>query len=265
MPVHDGPGPKARSVAFTVRASAAPRTNEWIRGATNLATRIWGRARAGLRLGLSRVADRALLTDVRSRAAVGAVELERARLSQDLHDDSLKALARVIHQLEARNDTVDECQILRDVAANLRDIATELHPPALADLGVVPAIESIGSGDQSVVVTSSVRQAGYERGDRPPKDVEVVVFRIVQEAVANAIAHSGCRRVRIEGYVRPGDVTVDVIDDGRGLKSGQINAAQRSGHIGVASMRRRAAIIDAELTFRSSIGLGTTVSLRWRA
>lgn len=228
-------------------------------------TRLPGQVRDGLRLWLSRAADRAWLTDVRSRAAVSAVELERARLSQDLHDDSLQALARVIHQLEARHDTVDECQILRRVATNLRDIATELHPPALADLGVVPAIQSIGSSDQSVVVTSSVLHAGYERGDRPPQEVEVVVFRIVQEAVANAVAHSGCRVVRIEGHVRPGDVTVNVIDDGRGLSAGQINAAQRSGHIGVASMRRRAAIIDADLTFRSSTGLGTTVSLRWRA
>lgn len=263
--MHDGRGPKARSMAFTVRAAAALPTNELSHWARNLVMRVSGQVRVDLRLGLSRVADRAWLTDVRSRAAVSAVEQERARLSQDLHDDSLQALARVIHRLEARSDTVDECQILRNVAANLRDIATELHPPALADLGVVPAIESIGTGDQSVVVTSSVLQAGYERAARPPQEVEVVVFRIVQEAVANAVAHSGCRMVRIEGHVRHGDVAVDVIDDGRGLSSGQINAAQRSGHIGVASMRRRAAIINADLTFRSSTGSGTTVSLRWRA
>lgn len=261
----EGRGADVRSAAFSVRAVGARPAGMWPRGARSLVTRLSGRIRVGFRVGLSRAADRALLTDVRSRAAVRAVELERARLSQDLHDDSLRALARVIHQLEARDDTVDECQVLRTVAANLRDIATGLYPPALDDLGVVAAIESIRRGDPSVVVTSSLRQAGYARGDRPPQEVEVVVFRIVQEAVANAIAHSGCRVVRIEGHIRPGDVSVDVIDDGRGLNSGQVNAALRSGHIGVASMRRRAAIIHAHLTFRSTTGSGTTVSLRWRA
>ena len=261
----DGRGPGFPPVSFAVRAAAVgPKTARRL-GFIGLVTTFSSLARTGLHRRLAWVADRALLTGVRSRAAGRAVELERVRMSQDLHDDSLQALARVIHRLEVRDDTADECQALRAVAANLRDIATELRPPALDDLGVVPAIESIRHGDSSVVVTSSVRQAGYEPGDRPPPEVEVVVFRIVQEAVANAIEHSGCRAVRIEGHVRRRDVIVNVVDDGGGLDAEMVNAARLSGRIGVSTMRRRAATIDAKLTIRSATGSGTTVCLRWRA
>lgn len=76
----EGRGADVRSAAFSVRAGAARLTGVWRRGARGLVTRLSGRARVNLRVGLSRVADRALLTDVRSRAAVRAVELETVRV-----------------------------------------------------------------------------------------------------------------------------------------------------------------------------------------
>ena len=218
-----------------------------------------------LRAGIGRVLDRALLAEVRERAAAQAAEAERARLSRELHDDPLQALAGVIHRLEAQPNTEPEQATLRSVAARLRDVATELHPPVLDDLGLVPAIESLRPSDPAVELLVSVAQHGYDRGGRPPADIEVAVFRIVQEAVTNAVSHARSAQVRVSGEVGPDAISIDVSDDGQGMDVREIELAMRDGHMGVASMRRRAEAIDARLSHHSSPGRGTTVRLRWPA
>jgi two-component system NarL family sensor kinase len=171
----------------------------------------------------------------------------------------------VIHRLERAPNTEAERAALRTVAAHLRDVATELHPPVLDDLGLIAAIEALRPSDSSVDINISVAGSGYQRAQRPPPEVEIATYRIVQEAIANAIAHSGCRCIRVTGTVGRDEVVIDVADDGRGVSGRDIEAAMRAGHIGVASMRRRADAIDARMTHRSVAGTGTTVSLRWQA
>lgn len=217
------------------------------------------------RTGIGRLIDRMLLAEVRERAALQAAEGERARLSRELHDDPLQALAGVIHRLEGAPDTEAEQAALRSIAAHLRDVATELHPPVLDDLGLVPAIEALRPNDSDIQIDIMVTDSGYGRSKRPPPDVEIATYRIVQEALANAIAHSGASRIRVGGEVGPDRVALEISDDGRGLSGREIEAAMRAGHIGVASMRRRADAIDAQLAHRSAAGSGTTVSLDWQA
>jgi signal transduction histidine kinase len=218
-----------------------------------------------LRAGIARVLDRALLAEVRERASAQAAEAERARLSRELHDDPLQALAGVIHRLEAQPNTQAEQATLRSVASRLRDVATELHPPVLDDLGLVPAIESLQPSDGTVELVVSVAQHGYDRGSRPPSDIEGAVFRIVQQAVINAVSHAGSAQVRVSGQVGPDAISIEISDDGRGLDEREVELAMRDGHMGIASMRRRAEAIDAHLSHHSSPGQGTTVKLRWPA
>jgi len=209
--------------------------------------------------------DDVLFADMRERAAVHGADAERARLSRDLHDDPLQALAGVIHRLEHQPQTTMERETLRTVAAQLRNIATELHPPVLDDLGLVPAIEGLRPFDSPIDIDISLSNDGYHRPQRPPAEIEIVVYRIVAEAVANALAHSGGRTIRIQGQVRRDSVVIDVTDDGRGVSDREIEAAMRGGHMGVASMRRRADAIDARLTLTGTPSHGTTLSLRWSA
>lgn len=218
-----------------------------------------------LRTGTARLIDRVLLAEVRERAALQAAEEERARLSRDLHDDPLQALAGVIHSLERQPDTETDRATLRTVASHLRDVATELHPPVLDDLGLVPAIEALPLMDPEVEIRLSVSHHGYERANRPPANVEIALYRIVQEAITNAVSHAKCRIVTVEGEVRRDRVVLEVADDGRGMKASEIETAMRAGHIGVASMRRRADAIDARLTHRTEPGHGTRVCVRWQA
>lgn len=217
------------------------------------------------RTGTSRLFDRVLLAEVRERAALQAAEEERARLSRDLHDDPLQSLAGVIHRLERQPDTEEDRATLRTVASHLREVATELHPPVLDDLGLVPAIEALPPPDNGLELRVSVSYQGYERANRPPAAVEIALYRIVQEAIANAVAHSGGREIRVEGDVGRDSVRLEIADDGRGIAGNEIETAMRGGHIGVASMRRRADAIDARLSHRSATGAGTTVTVRWQA
>ena len=247
--------------AAIVAANALPLPVQFVMAAAGIAVLAY----LGVRSRVAAMIDRVLLADVRERAAVRGADEERARVSRDLHDDPLQALAGVIHRLERQPDTAAEREALRLVAAQLRDIATELHPPVLDDLGLVSAIEGLRPTDTALAFDISLSNGGYERTERPPAYIEVVLYRIVAEAVANAIAHSGCRTIRIEGRVRPDHVAIDVIDDGRGVTDREIETAMRGGHIGVASMRRRADAIDARLTLRGTPGSGTTVSVRWQA
>lgn len=248
--------------AAVVAANALPLPVQFVMAGAGIAVLAY----LGVRSRVAAMIDRVLLADVRERAAVRGADQERARVSRDLHDDPLQALAGVIHRLERQPDTAGEREVLRTVAAQLRDIATELHPPVLDDLGLVSAIEGLRpTTDTPIVVDISLTNRGYERTERPPADIEVVLYRIVAEAVANAIAHSGCRTIRIEGKVWSAEVAIDVVDDGRGVTDREIETAMRGGHIGVASMRRRADAIDARLTLRGTPGGGTTVSVRWQA
>ena len=210
--------------------------------------------------------DRVLLAELREREAIRATEEERARVSREIHDDPLQEIAGVIRGLEGADpDPAAATASLREVAARLRAVATDLHPPVLDDLGLAPAIE--GSARQVTGLTVEVavtNRAGYGRGQRPPAATELAAFRIVQEAIANAVQHSDASRIRVSGEVTPDAIDLMVADDGRGLDDGEVEAALRAGHMGIASMRRRAASTGGELLIERADGGGAVVAFRWR-
>ena len=213
--------------------------------------------------------DRLLFGDVRERASLAAVEEERTRLAADIHDVPLQELAGIIHRLEARGAT-EEVEVLRGVAAQLRAVTTELRPPVLDDLGLGPALSFLADhanagGSSPLVVRSIIDRTGIEQHRRLPPDVEVAVFRIVQEAIANAREHSGATTVRLEGEIAPDLVALAVIDDGIGIAPGARRSARERGRLGLASMAARAAAINAALAVDAEQPAGTRISLLWRS
>lgn len=211
--------------------------------------------------------DRVFLGDMRERASLEAIESERSRLARDLHDEPLQQLAGVIKRLEARPETAEETGLLRSVADQLRGVATELHPPVLDDLGLVPSIEFLAArGPEDVHVSVAITSEGdYTSAARPPANVELAVFRIVQEAVANAVEHAECSEIVIDGSVSADHIDLRVADDGVGLTDREMSRAMRDGRLGLASMRRRAEAIDADLEIQGRPGKGTTLKVRWSA
>jgi signal transduction histidine kinase len=218
----------------------------------------------GLRAVVRRGIDRLIFAEQRERTSIESAESERARLSRALHDDPLQALAGVILSLERQPNTAAERETLRTLAGQLRNIATSLHPPVLDDLGLVPAIESMFAEAGPVPIELDLdNRTGYRPSERAPFEVELATYRIVQEAATNALRHSGCHRIVVRGQVSPDAVSIDVVDDGRGFGERDAEIALRGGHIGLASMRRRAEAIDADLVHVEGQEAGTTVRLRW--
>jgi signal transduction histidine kinase len=218
------------------------------------------------RLAARRVED-VLFADVRAHVALEASEAERARLARELHDVPLQHLSSVIRHLEAVPDAADQTQQLREIAAQLRETTTGLRPPVLDDLGLAAALEFLAtdstSSDLSVVTEVSERSASGALA-RPPSDVEMGVFRIAEEAVNNAVRHSAARTITIRGEVAADSIQIVVRDDGSGLTIGREREAVKAGRLGMASMRRRAEAIDADLTIDRN-GPGTSVAVRWQA
>jgi signal transduction histidine kinase len=210
--------------------------------------------------------EHALLADVRAHVALEASEAERARLARELHDVPLQHLTSVIRRLESKPDAAEETEGLRVIAAQLREAATNLRPPVLDDLGLGAALEFLASEStsQAVLVYSDIAdESGPHPMSRPPTDVELAMFRVAQEAVTNAVQHAKAHTVRIEGHVASDAVDIIVRDDGRGFTEDRALDAVRAGRLGLASMRRRAEAVDADLTIERA-ALGTAVAVRWR-
>ncbi len=223
---------------------------------------------AGTRKRVAVLLDRVLLAELREREAIRATEEERARVSREIHDDPLQEIVGVIRTLEDGDpDNAAARESLRHVAARLRGVATELHPPVLDDLGLAPALEASARQvtEPPVGFAVSNRAGGYGRPDRPPSDVELAVYRIVQEALANAVRHARANGITLTGEVAAARIDISVVDDGVGLDDDRIDAALRDGRMGVASMRRRAEAIGARLEIRPADPNGTRVRIRWQA
>jgi signal transduction histidine kinase len=196
---------------------------------------------------------------------VTAREEERRRLRRDLHDGLGPALAGISMRLEAAAELVQDdpaaARALLDElrletagsVADIRRVVYELRPPQLDELGLAGAIEEhaarVAPGTPRIHVDARLGAGAL------PAAVEVAAFRIVQEALVNAIRHSGARNcsVRLE---RDRELEVVVRDDGAGIPDGH------PAGVGLGSMRERAAELGGTCTFEPARGGGTIVRAR---
>lgn len=205
----------------------------------------------------------ALLADVRAQAAADGAEAERARLARELHDVPLQEVIAAIRQLEIVPGTEVVSDNLRALAGHLRNVAIDLRPPVLDDLGLPAALQELAEDSSSSGLSVEARLTDtttFDHDSRPPADIELAMYRIAAEAVNNSVRHAGASSIRIEGDIAPDLVKLTVADDGHGLPGDA--STRKSKHIGLSAMRRRAQAVDADLTIRSS-STGTEVRVEW--
>ena len=209
------------------------------------------------------VATARTVEEQRLRDAMQAAEAERRRWARELHDDTLQGLGGLRMLLSAAGRTQDPERLRAAVAEavgrieeeihGLRGLIRELRPAALDELGVAAAIEGLAA--RTTERTGIAVAAEVELGpDRHAPELETAIYRIVQEAVTNAVRHAGARRVEISVREADGALHARITDDGRGFDP----VAPRNG-FGLTGIRERVALVHGELEIASSAD-GTTVT-----
>jgi signal transduction histidine kinase len=228
-----------------------------------LAVVVYSRSRRAV----MQVFDQLFMAPVRERASIAAAEDEKARLARHIHDEPLQVLAGVIRRLEVQPATPEDLDALRETADHLRDVATELNPPVLEDLGLGPALAHLAeqmNTRNSIPVTLELKDAtDYALDSRLPREVEVTLYRIVQEALNNAETHSAAGGIRIAADLSRARAEIEVLDDGGGISDARVRQAQSGGHFGVSGMRHRADHIGARLHMGEARPRGTRVAVSW--
>jgi two-component system sensor histidine kinase UhpB len=200
-----------------------------------------------------------------SSAALAAQEEERARVARDLHDEVNQSLTGLLLRLEATREKAppelaaelaETRKLANQAMQELLALARQLRPTALDDLGLKAALSSH--------VTDLGRQSGIEtnfetEGDiaSVPQDVQIVAYRVAQEALSNAIRHSGATHVQVRLARDNGAFELDVGDDGQGF-----TFDEASSGLGLPGMRERALLVNGDLQVTSRVDSGTSVRLR---
>jgi signal transduction histidine kinase len=199
------------------------------------------------------------------RRVVEAQELERRRLSRELHDETgqaltsillgLKSLEETVETEEARSATVALRELVVATLQDVRRLALELRPSALDDFGLAAALEHLTSsfGEQTGIAVDFGAALG---DDRLPGEVETAIYRIVQESLTNVVKHAHARRVSISLTRMQSSVKAVVEDDGLGFDPEHVDG----GGFGLVGMRERLALLGGRLRVESRAGAGTTVA-----
>ena len=200
-------------------------------------------------------------------AALRAQEQERARVARDLHDEVNQSLTGLLLRLEAvREGAPAELEpeldatkaVANQAMLELLSLARQLRPTALDDLGLAAAI----AGQVEQIAAASFVAELDAQGDFSDLDdnVQLVVYRVAQEALSNATRHSEATRIGVALRRTDSGVELEVADDGPGFAFDQSEQG-----LGIAGMRERALLVGGELTIESRPGQGTTVRLSIRA
>jgi signal transduction histidine kinase len=247
-------------------------------------THLWVRARGEAhRDSLGRIAGlRGTVQDIteRKRAEealsgmngrlIEAQEAERARIARDLHDDIGQRLALLAMALEQMRrllpDSADEAlgcldalqkqsaEIITDVQA----LSHELHPPRLLHLGVVAAMRGFCgelSAQKDVVIDFRFENVP----GNVPAEVSLCLFRVLQEALHNAVRHSGVQHFDACLHGTADAIHLTIRDEGAGF---DVEAASRGVGLGLTSMKERLKLVGGDLFIESQATGGTTVLAR---
>ena len=202
-------------------------------------------------------------------ASATAREQEKGRIARELHDELAQSLAMLGMDLDWLRENLggDEVyatkiaamrKLLAGTVAATRRIAAEMRPLVLDDLGLVAAAEWLVEKFReryAIACSIAIVPPQFELAD----PYATAVFRIMQEALANAARHAGASRVDVAMTFRDGEIRVEVRDDGRGFDARHPRKATSFGLVG---LRERVHLVHGELRIDSAPGRGTCIDVR---
>jgi signal transduction histidine kinase len=224
------------------------------------------RRTAELEAANAELAARGAQLELLSRRLVEVQEAERAALSRDLHDtaaQALTALSMRLARLEKRPvaperlaEELAEVRSLADtIMLDLRRLSVNLRPGSLDRYGLVAAVQQYIEILRRQGLDVTLDAGGLEEA-RLPAEVETAVYRIIQEALANVVRHSGATAARVALRRENGALTAEVIDNGVGFDLAQ---ALARGRLGLLGMRERAELLGGKLEVAGAPGAGAAV------
>jgi two-component system, NarL family, sensor histidine kinase UhpB len=201
-------------------------------------------------------------------------EEERQRISHELHDGTLQDLVGLAQRVElcrnelerdpqAARQRLEELQrLLGQTLDDVRRISNGLRPPVLEDLGLSIALDALCKDLQQDKPALRCEYTVTGQAQRLNPDLELAVYRVVQEALANIRKHA--RRatyVQVELAFGDTDVRATVKNDGAAFINRDVRASLRSGHLGLAGMYERARLFGGTLDITSDANEDTVVTL----
>ena len=207
-----------------------------------------------------------------AKRALQIQEQERRSLALELHDQIGQELASLVLSLtrcertmataglpDVRSAVQDSIEIARAAYGDVHSLALDLRPAMLDRLGLIPTLQWFArqqtkhSGCEILVEADAFP-------DVLPSDILIAAFRIVQEAVSNAVRHADPHRIQIGARYRPGCIELQIRDDGVGFDpSVAITHQDAHAGLGLIGIRQRAADVGGHVSIRSQPGSGTEI------
>ncbi|MCC7126725.1 MAG: sensor histidine kinase [Acidobacteria bacterium] len=198
-----------------------------------------------------RLAARSAELEQLTRLMLRVQEDERRRIAQELHDEAGQVLTAVKIELEL-DGRKEAGALVGRALSQVRDLSNLLRPSVLDDLGLVAALRALVD-DFAARTRIEVRLDIDGVGRRLPPDVDVVIYRVVQEALTNVARHANASEARVRVTVGAGKMQVTVEDNGQGA------TAHATPHMGWLGMRERVTAVGGQLSIGPADGQGLRV------
>lgn len=211
-----------------------------------------------------------------SRRIVEVQENERRRLARELHDEVGQKLSALGINLGIIRDQLpadagqqivvrmaDSIDMVESIGGAIRNVMSELRPTVLEDYGLVAAIRSVA--ERATRLSGiSIEVNGVEPRSKLPIGVEMAMFRVIQEALNNAVKHAQAKRVQVAVTNKNHRVRLVVEDDGIGFTPSAVASGTDTGGWGLLIMRERAEAVGANFSLESQKGSGTRITVEYR-
>jgi signal transduction histidine kinase len=204
------------------------------------------------------------------RQVTDAQEDERRRIARELHDETAQGLvdlARRIDDLATSDRGIPDSAVMRleqlhqrtdGLLRDLRRLTKDLRPSVLDDLGLLPALEGLIAESEGSGIKSVLEISGNPR--RLPREVELALFRIIQESLNNVRRHAKASHVVTAVEFDDDRVILAVCDNGQGfVMPARISDLALLGRFGFVGMHERTQLLRGVLMVQSEVGRGTTV------
>src|SRR4029077_16699319 len=200
-----------------------------------------------------------------TRKLIESQEQERARIGRELHDDINQRLAMLSVEAERLLETPSEIENrvqefrkrISEISTDVQGLSNDLLSSKLEYIGVVAGIKSwckeFGERQRVEIDFSNDVHSAL------PFEIGLSLFRVLQEALHNAIKHSGVKRIEVQLREESGEIHLTVSDSGRGF---DVEAVKQGKGLGLTSMRERVRLVNGTIAIESKPMGGTTINVR---